>query len=102
MSSGIIFWDDITLFWDEHLLDDRFFSVEKVNKLVIGPKQVFFSIYQLKKKIIDFHPKITSKNNHPGGHEKDFSVQKPDLNPGFAGFGSGNPDLDMSQIQPQT
>ena len=29
-----IFWDDITIFWDK----------DEVNKLLIGPKQVFFSL----------------------------------------------------------
>jgi hypothetical protein len=31
--------------------DNLFFSVEKVNILLIGPKRVFFAVWQLKKKI---------------------------------------------------
>ena len=44
---GTLFWDDITIFWDENY----------VNKLLIGPKQVFFSVIN--------HKKISSQNKVP-------------------------------------
>ena len=45
---GTLFWDDITIFWDENY----------VNKLLSGPKQVFSSQLKI---ITNFHPKITSQ-----------------------------------------
>ena len=55
---GMLFWDDITIFWDENY----------VNKLLICPKQVFFSVKN--------HNKFSSQNNIPKycikGHEQVF------------------------------
>ena len=49
MSFGTMFWDDITVFWNEIY----------INKLLIGPKQVYFS--QLHKN----HNLFPSQNNAP-------------------------------------
>ena len=57
MSFGTLFWDDITIFWDENY----------VKKLLIGPKQVFLSQLKI---ITNFHPKITSQNIVLKGHEQ--------------------------------
>ena len=52
---GTLFWDDVTIFWDENY----------VNKLLIGPKQFFFSVKN--------NNKFSSQNNSPNivrkGHE---------------------------------
>ena len=50
--------------------DTIFWDVNYENKLLNGPKQVFFS--QLK---TNFHPKITSQNIVRKGHEQVYRVQ---------------------------
>ena len=56
-----LFWDDITIFWDENY----------VNKLLIGPNQVlFFSVKNHNK----FGSKVTSQNIVKKGHEQVYRV----------------------------
>ena len=50
--------------------DHRFFLVEKVNKLLIGPKQFFFLSLPVEKENNRFSSQITSQNIIPGNMKK--------------------------------
>jgi hypothetical protein len=65
----MLFWDDIMIFCDGNN-DNRFFSVKKESKLLIGPKQFFFLSLTVEKE----NKIVSSENNvpkyHPGLNEK--------------------------------